>query len=76
MSPPKDKEIEPIPDTLENVVEKLIHPVGGKSLNNKSLNSKNLPQPVSGNQYALDVAIEVEKVIDGIEMGVLNVCGN
>lgn len=71
MSPPKDKIIEPIPDTMDNVVNKIIQPVGGKPIYNKKLDSKNLPQPASADQYTLDVDIEIEKVVDGIEMGVL-----
>lgn len=71
MPPPKDKIIEPIPDTLGNVVEKLIQPAGVKQSNNSGLPANIGGEPAPGHQYILDVDVEVEKVVDGVEMGVL-----
>jgi len=72
MSPPKDKIIEPINDTMENVVEKLMQPAGIKSSNNNSLSTETPSQPADGHQYMLlDVDVEVETTVDGVEMGVL-----
>src|SRR5450756_2085351 len=68
---PKDEIIELIPDTVENVVKNLVQPARDKPIKNKGLTTNSPPQPAGGNQYVLDLDVEVEKAVDGIEMGVL-----
>lgn len=50
---------------------KTFNPAGYKPINNNELSKKKDDEPASGYQYTLDLSVEVEKVIDGIEMGVL-----
>lgn len=69
--PPKDKVIEPINASMDDVVEKLMQPVGGKPMNIKRLDKELSSEPALGHQYVLEIDVEVEKVVNGIEMGVL-----
>lgn len=68
----KDKTtIDPINDSFENVVDSIAQPAPPIFNKNKGLGS-NLPsEPAPPKQIALDLGIEVQKEIDGIEMGVL-----
>lgn len=71
MSPKKDETIEPIDDDFDNVVEIVSNPAPSKSRKNKSLVAKNAAQPAGHPQGVLDLGIEVQKNVNGIEMGVL-----
>lgn len=69
---PEDKKIiDPIDASFDEVARKMVSPATPFDSNSKSL------EPVSGQSLAapkqlkLDLGIEVEKVVGGIEMGVL-----
>lgn len=72
MSPPKDKIIEPIDASLEQVVDKLVNPPTKKAAKSKALipfKGSNPPTPLQG-EFDLQIQKQIE--IDGIGMGVLN----
>lgn len=71
MPPKKDQIIDPINAGFDEVVEKIVQPAGGKPSKNSSLTAKNALQPAPPKQYILDLGVQVQKVINGIEMGVL-----
>ncbi|MFN9252959.1 MAG: hypothetical protein ACK6BL_03315 [Holosporaceae bacterium] len=71
MSPSKEKIIEPTDTGMEDITEKLIKTSVLKQINNNNLTIKNQVEPAIGYQYTLDIDIEIQKVIDGVEMGVL-----
>lgn len=69
---PKNKDtIEPIDADFEKVVEKVSQPAPYIAIKNKDIPENKDPQPAPLKQYTLDLGVEVEKVVDGIEMGVL-----
>lgn len=68
--PPKDKIIEPINASLEKVVEKMVQQAAPKAIKNNALTAKSAVQQATP-QYALDLGIEVQKDVNGVEMGVL-----
>jgi hypothetical protein len=67
-----DKTIEPIDAKFEDVAKKMIQPAGGKPSDNKELSGKSELQPALSYQYTLDLDIQVEKTVDGLEMGILD----
>jgi hypothetical protein len=69
--PPKDKIVSPIDAPFEDVVQKLVQPAGGKLNKNNPLTGKMALQPAPQKQYVLDLGVEVQKEINGVEMGVL-----
>lgn len=66
MSPPKDKIIEPIPDTMNNVVDAIMKPATAKVSQSKALRGSTALQPATPIQGVLDLGIEVERDVDGI----------
>ncbi|MDE2318442.1 MAG: hypothetical protein KGK02_01945 [Rhodospirillales bacterium] len=68
--PPKDKIIEPIDASLEAVVEKLVQQAAYKSNKSNALSVKNTAKQAAP-QYVLDLGVEVQKDVNGVEMGVL-----
>jgi hypothetical protein len=71
MSPPKDKIIEPIPDKFDNVAEAILKPATTKNNKINALEANTALQPAGPVQGVLDLGIEVERDVNGIEMGVL-----
>lgn len=67
----KDPIIEPIPDKFDNVVEIVSNPAPQKMSQNKTLATNTASQPAGSGQYILDLGIEIQKDVNGIEMGVL-----
>lgn len=73
MSPPKDKEIEPIPDTFDNVVATITNPKSRRTQESKNISSiiSNFVDlgaaPAQGELFHVEKQIEYQ----GIEMGVL-----
>lgn len=69
--PKKDDIIQPIPDSFENVTEKIMKPAPLNDKKNKDLSAKLSSQPAGPAQGVLDLGIEIQKNVNGIEMGVL-----
>lgn len=75
--PKKPENIEPIDADFDSVVKAVLNPkispqVATKTINkNKDLDMKNPLQVAASKQIPLDLGIEVQKDINGIEMGVL-----
>lgn len=67
-----DPTIEPIPDTMDNVVKSIVQPAPPKPIQNKGLPAVSASQPAPRKQLPLDLVIQVEKAINGIEMGILD----
>jgi len=66
-----DKIIEPINAEFDEVVKKMVKVAPYKPIKNKVLAAKTGSQVASYKQVPLDLGIEVEKSVGGIEMGVL-----
>ena len=66
---PKDKIIEPIDDSFENVAHKLVNPITKKYLKNNSLSVEKQLNPIT---IQPDLFIDRQKEEDGIGMGVLS----
>lgn len=68
---PKDKEIEPINASLDKVVDSILHlaPPNNSENNGMGYEFENYPAPST--QLSLDLTVQVQKDINGIEMGVL-----
>ena len=66
-----DKIIEPINASFDEVTKKLVKVATSKINNNKGLNVKSASPVAATKQIALDLGIEVQKDVNGIEMGVL-----
>ncbi len=66
-----DQIIEPINDTLDNVVNSLAQPAPSNPRKISQLPSVSADHPAPIKQIPLDLGIQVEKDINGIEMGVL-----
>ncbi len=69
--PKKDDTIEPINASLDDVASALIQQAAIKINNNKELSGNKSLQQAAPQQYILDLGIEVQKDVNGIEMGVL-----
>ena len=69
--PRKDKTIEPIPDTLENVTTALLNPRTKNTSPNRMLLPVPGENPRTTEQTELDLQIQKQIEIDGIGMGVL-----
>lgn len=70
--PNKDKTIEPINAPLDKVVKSLTQPAPLNVNKNNGLPLSTAIQPAPKAQLPLDLGIQVEKAINGIEMGVLD----
>lgn len=70
--PKKDQTIDIINDTFDNVAKSIVQPPTLKTRKNMELsgNMKDQP-PALRKQFQLDLGVEVQKDINGIEMGVL-----
>ena len=69
--PPKDRTIEPINASLDDVAEVIAKPARGKHNKNNKLGRNLAVQPATPAQGVLDIGIEVQRDVNGIEMGVL-----
>jgi hypothetical protein len=69
---PDDKKmIEPIDAAFDDVAKAMVTPATPLSSNSKVLSPISAQSPAKPKQLRLDLGIEVEKVVGGIEMGVL-----
>lgn len=69
---PDDKKIiEPINAAFDDVARKMMSPATILSKGNNSLVAKNAILPATPKQGVLDLGVEVERVVGGVEMGVL-----
>ena len=69
---PKDKNIiEPIDAGFDDVVDSIVQPATQNDNKIKQLGGKMAKQPASSKQLVLDIGVQVEKDVNGIEMGVL-----
>lgn len=67
----KDKNIvEPINASLDKVVDSIVQPAGKKLRKINQLGGKMARQPAP-KQYVLDIGVQIQKDVNGIEMGVL-----
>ena len=69
--PKKSSDIDPIDASFDDVVDSIVSPATQKHKENKDLMAKSGESPATPVQLPLDLGIEVEKVVSGIEMGVL-----
>lgn len=69
--PDDKKTIEPIDAAFDDVARAMVTPATSLSNKNNSLSAKTGQSPAAPVQLRLDLGIEVEKVVGGIEMGVL-----
>ncbi len=69
--PDKDKIVEPINASLEDVVGSIFQPASAKPRRNKALMASTTTQPASPLQLVLDIGVEVQRDVNGVEMGVL-----
>jgi len=68
----KEKNIvEPIKASLDEVVDSIVQPAGQKMLKANELARKMASEPASPRQGVLDIGIQIQKDVNGIEMGVL-----
>lgn len=69
---PKDRNIvEPINADFDEVVESIVQPATSKSIKINKLSGKMASRPATPKQLVLDIGVQVQKDINGIEMGVL-----
>jgi hypothetical protein len=69
---PKDKNIiEPINASFEEVANSMVQPAPHKTNKNNHLSRKMGRQPAPPQQYVLDIGVETQRDVNGIEMGVL-----
>src|ERR1700684_4460228 len=69
---PKEKNIvEPINATLDEVVETIVQPATIKSNAANGLEQKMVSTPATPKQLVLDIGVQIQKDVNGIEMGVL-----
>lgn len=69
---PKEKNvIEPIDADFDDVAKAMAQPAPHKSMKNKVLGGKMAAQPAPPDQMVLDIGIEIQRDVNGIEMGVL-----
>lgn len=71
MAKKTDKVIEPIDADFDKVVKKMVKTAAHKLFKNNHLAEKSAPQIAASKQMPLDLGIEVQKDVNGIEMGVL-----
>lgn len=70
--PKKPNEIEPIGAAFDEVVESIVSPAPHKSNKIKGLLAKTAAAPALPEQLPLDLGIQIEKSVGGIEMGILD----
>lgn len=68
---PKDKEIKPINASLDDVADSLLNPAPHKNKRNNNMEYAFEAYPAPSSQLVLDLNVQVQKDINGIEMGVL-----
>jgi len=69
----KDRNIvEPINAPFDEVVDSIVQPAGGNTNKINGLGGKMALQPASPRQGVLDIGVQVQKNVNGIEMGVLD----
>jgi hypothetical protein len=69
---PKDKNIvEPIDASFDEVVDAIVQPATPNTNKINRLGSKMAIQPATQKQLVLDIGVQVQKDVNGIEMGVL-----
>lgn len=69
---PKDKNVvDPIAGSFDDVVESIVHPATHNSNKSKYLGEKMATLPASPKQLVLDIGVQIQKDVNGIEMGVL-----
>lgn len=69
---PKDKNIvDPIDATLDDVVDSMFQPATQKTNKIRQIGTKMAKQPATSKQLVLDIGVQIEKDVNGIEMGVL-----
>lgn len=69
---PEDKKtIEPIDAAFDDVARKMVTPATSFPKKNNTMSGSNALTPATPRQGVLDLGIEVERVVGGIEMGVL-----
>lgn len=64
-------DIDPIDADFDDVARKMVTPATSFSRENKTLSGKNALAPATPKQGVLDLGVEVERVVGGVEMGVL-----
>lgn len=69
--PDDKKTIEPINAAFEDVAKAMVFPATSLPNNNKALLDNSADLPATPKQLALDLGIEIERVVGGVEMGVL-----
>lgn len=69
--PKRSNNIDPIDASFDDVVDSIVSPATKKHKGNNVLAVKSGESPATPIQLPLDLGIEVEKVVSGIEMGVL-----
>ena len=69
--PDDKKNIDPIDGDFDEVAKAMVSPATYNSIESKDLVAKSEQAPATPKQLKLDLGIEVEKVVGGIEMGVL-----
>lgn len=65
------KDIEPIDADFDKVAQKLVTPAATFPSKNSDIPSKNAISPATPRQEVLDLGVEVERIVAGVEMGVL-----
>ena len=70
--PRKDGNIQPIDADFDDVVDSMVSPAPSKDNKNKALLAKTAESPAPPKQFVLDLGIQVEKSVGGIEMGILD----
>lgn len=69
---PKDKNVvEPINASFEDVAESIVQPATPKASHFNKIGGNMPSLPATPKQYVLDIGIQVQKDVNGIEMGVL-----
>ena len=69
---PDDKRIiQPIDADFDKVAKAMVTPATSLAKNNSNLHAKRRQTPATPRQGVLDLGVEVERVVAGVEMGVL-----
>lgn len=69
--PPKDRTIQPINASMDDVAKAMVARAPLKDKKNNLLMAKNTPAKAPPYQPMLDLGIETQKTVNGVEMGVL-----
>lgn len=68
----KDKNvIAPLDGSFDEVVDSIFNPATSKRININKLEDNMAPLPATQKQLVLDIGVQIEKDVNGIEMGVL-----